>query len=244
MILYVDCIGGVAGDMLLGALLDAGATSTGSTGLGVEGLRLETGKAERHGIVATTVTVHGAPGQPHRHWTLDPRADRRRGLPERVTARAQAAFERLAHAEARIHGIAPEHVHFHEVGAVDAIGEVCGVALALESAWRRARRLLAAARRPRLRERRPRPAAAARAGHAEAARGRAALRRRRRAASSSRRPARRSSPALAESYGPLPRDDAVRHRLRRRHARPRGVPERRAGDPRHRGARRRARPCR
>jgi hypothetical protein len=50
-----------------------------------------------------------------------------------VNARAQAAFERLAHAEAAIHDTSPERVHFHEVGAVDAIGEVCGVALALES---------------------------------------------------------------------------------------------------------------
>jgi uncharacterized protein (TIGR00299 family) protein len=133
VILYVDCIGGVAGDMLLGALLDAGATVAGLDRLGVDGLRLETGKSEKHGIVATTVTVHGAPGQPHRHWTSIRAQIDAAGFPERVTARAQAAFARLAHAEARIHDTSPESVHFHEVGAVDAIGEVCGVALALES---------------------------------------------------------------------------------------------------------------
>jgi hypothetical protein len=83
--------------------------------------------------VATTVTVHGAPGQPHRHWTSIRAQIDAAGFPERVTARAQHAFERLAHAEARVHDTSAEQVHFHEVGAVDAIGEVCGVALALES---------------------------------------------------------------------------------------------------------------
>ena len=133
MILYVDCIGGVAGDMLLGALLDAGATVDGLDKLGVDGLRIETGKAERHGIVATSVTVRGAEAQPHRHWASIRDQIAAAGFPDRVTERAQTAFERLAHAEARIHDTTPEQVHFHEVGAVDALGEVCGVALALES---------------------------------------------------------------------------------------------------------------
>ena len=62
------------------------------------------------------------------------------GLPERARARAQEAFERLAIAEGKIHGIDPERVHFHEVGAIDAIGEVVGVALALESLGDRPRR--------------------------------------------------------------------------------------------------------
>jgi uncharacterized protein (TIGR00299 family) protein len=131
-VLYIDCIGGVAGDMLLGALIDAGA-EVDLSGLGVEGLRLELGTAEKHGIVATTVTVTGAPSQPHRHWSSIRAQLDAAELPERARARAQAAFERLAVAEGRIHGIPPEQVHFHEVGAVDAIGEVVGVALALES---------------------------------------------------------------------------------------------------------------
>jgi len=132
VILYVDCIGGVAGDMLLGALIDAGATVE-LPDLGIDGLRIELGKADRHGIHATTVTVHGAPGQPHRHWASIRDQIDAADLPERPKARAQRAFEKLAIAEGRIHGIAPEQVHFHEVGAVDAIGEVVGVALALES---------------------------------------------------------------------------------------------------------------
>ena len=132
MIAYLDCIGGVAGDMLLGALLDAGATVD-LEPLGVEGLRVETGTAERHGISATTANVVGAPSQPHRHWASIRDQIDAADLPERARARAQAAFEKLAVAEGRIHGIAPEQVHFHEVGAVDALGEVVGVALALES---------------------------------------------------------------------------------------------------------------
>jgi uncharacterized protein (TIGR00299 family) protein len=132
VILYIDCIGGVAGDMLLGALIDAGATVD-LDGLGVEGLHVQLGKAEKHGIVATTVTVTGAASQPHRHWASIRDQLDAADLPARARARAQSAFEKLAIAEGRIHGIDPEQVHFHEVGAVDAIGEVVGVALALES---------------------------------------------------------------------------------------------------------------
>jgi uncharacterized protein (TIGR00299 family) protein len=54
-------------------------------------------------------------------------------LPERARERAHAAFAALAAAEAAVHGVSPEEVHFHEVGALDAIGDVCGIALALES---------------------------------------------------------------------------------------------------------------
>jgi len=131
-LLYVDCIAGVAGDMLLGALLDAGA-SVDLSGLGVDGLRIERGTAERHGIAATTVQVVGAPSQPHRHWASIRDQLDAAPLPERARERAQAAFAALARAEGRIHGLEPETVHFHEVGAVDALGEVVGVALALES---------------------------------------------------------------------------------------------------------------
>jgi pyridinium-3,5-bisthiocarboxylic acid mononucleotide nickel chelatase len=135
-VLYLDCVAGVAGDMLLGALLDAGAdpqaVRAGLGGLGVEGLELRTQRVSRHAISATHATIHGAPGQPQRDWRSIRTLIDAAGLPERARDRAQEAFRRLAHAEARIHDVDPEQVHFHEVGAVDAIGEVCGVALALE----------------------------------------------------------------------------------------------------------------
>jgi uncharacterized protein (TIGR00299 family) protein len=133
---YLDCPAGAAGDMLLGALLDAGADAgaveRGLGGLGVEGLALHVERVLRQGVAAAHVTVRGAPEQPHRHWSSIREQIDAAGLPERARALAQEAFGRLAHAEGRVHGIEPERVHFHEVGAVDAIGEVCGVALAVE----------------------------------------------------------------------------------------------------------------
>ena len=136
-LLYLDCVGGAAGDMLLAALLDAGADAdavrSGLAGLGVEGLRLEVERVARHGIAASRVRVSGAGAQPHRDWASIRAQIDAAGFPERPRGRAQEAFRRLAHAEGRIHDVDPERVHFHEVGAVDALGEVCGVALALES---------------------------------------------------------------------------------------------------------------
>jgi len=136
-VLYLDCIGGAAGDMLLGALLDAGADAEavrrGLRGLGVEGLELVTAPAPRHGIAATHATIRADDEQPHRHWRSIRAQLDAAGLPARPLAWAQAAFAALARAEGKIHGIDPQDVHFHEVGAVDAIGEVCGVALALDT---------------------------------------------------------------------------------------------------------------
>ena len=128
-VLYIDCIGGVAGDMLLGALLDAGAdvdaVREGLARLGIDDLSLDTEPAVRHGIAATRAIVRRGRCAATPHW----RTIRALDMPEL----AQDAFRRLAVAEGRIHGIDPEDVHFHEVGAIDAIGEVCGVALAVES---------------------------------------------------------------------------------------------------------------
>jgi pyridinium-3,5-bisthiocarboxylic acid mononucleotide nickel chelatase len=135
-VLYVDCVSGVAGDMLLGALLDAGAdpqtVRAGLAGLEVAGLELRTDRVTRHAISATHATIHSAPGQPSRDWRSIRAQIDAAALPERARDRSQDTFRRLAHAEARIHDVDPEQVHFHEVGAVDAIGEVCGAALALE----------------------------------------------------------------------------------------------------------------
>lgn len=134
--LYVDCVAGVAGDMLLGALLDAGADAervrSGLGGLGIEGLELRLERAERHAIAATRARVVAAPGQPERTWASARELIDGAGLPARAHARAQEALARLARAEGRVHGVPPEQVHLHEAGAVDALAEVCGVALALE----------------------------------------------------------------------------------------------------------------
>ncbi len=134
---YVDCVAGAAGDMLLAALIDAGAGAERMAAhvrsLGVEGLDLDVSRATRHGIAARRVEVV-MPREEHVHRHL---ADMRRlidaaGLPERAARRAHRTFQLLAEAEARMHDSEPELVHFHEVGGLDALADVCGVALALE----------------------------------------------------------------------------------------------------------------
>jgi uncharacterized protein (TIGR00299 family) protein len=135
--LYFDCFNGAGGDMIVAALLDAGVDAARLEHdlglLGVEGYRLAIEKIQKQGFAATRFLVNAeTDGQPHRHLR-DIRAilDASR-LPERVRARATTAFERLANAEARAHGVALEAVHFHEVGAIDAIVDVVSAMLALE----------------------------------------------------------------------------------------------------------------
>jgi uncharacterized protein (TIGR00299 family) protein len=132
---YFDCFAGVAGDMVLGALLDAGASERalrdGLDRLDLDPFELEVGPAVRGGIGATQVTVR-AHGRARRTW-----ADLREllgaaELPEPVRRRALATFLRLAEAEGQVHRTAPEAVHFHEVGAVDAVVDVVGAALLLD----------------------------------------------------------------------------------------------------------------
>jgi uncharacterized protein (TIGR00299 family) protein len=136
-IAYVDCVAGAAGDMLLAALIDAGAGEEQMAqhvrSLGVEGLDLRVGRVTRHGIVARTVEVV-MPHEEHVHRRLgDMRAlIDAAGMPPRAARRAHKTFRLLAEAEARMHDSEPELVHFHEVGGLDALADVCGVALALE----------------------------------------------------------------------------------------------------------------
>ncbi|MCE9637630.1 MAG: nickel pincer cofactor biosynthesis protein LarC [Planctomycetes bacterium] len=181
--LYLDCFSGVAGDMLVGALLDLGApfeaVRDGLAKLGVSGDRLERRTVVRHAIAATKFEVvldgheHADPGafahpagsghehshadghthsHPHDHGHAhdhDHETPHAHGaarglreiralltaadLPLRVRDRALASFSLLAAAEGRVHGMPPEDVHFHEVGAVDAICDIVGTCLALEA---------------------------------------------------------------------------------------------------------------
>jgi pyridinium-3,5-bisthiocarboxylic acid mononucleotide nickel chelatase len=132
--LYLDCVGGAAGDMLLAALISAGAdTERISSQLPRCGVTLRTEQIERHGAAALRVIV-GTEGEdhPHRRWSDIRRMIDSSAMPPRARHRAHAAFERLAHAEARVHGCTPDEVVFHEVGALDAIADICGVAIALD----------------------------------------------------------------------------------------------------------------
>ena len=135
-IAYLDCPSGVSGDMLLGALLDAGVTLDDLRallgGLPLEGYTLEAAPVVRGALGATharVVPTH----EEHAHRRLsDVLAIIERGeLPERVKRNAGPVFRRLAAAEARVHRVGIDEVHFHEVGAVDAIVDVVGVCAGL-----------------------------------------------------------------------------------------------------------------
>jgi pyridinium-3,5-bisthiocarboxylic acid mononucleotide nickel chelatase len=132
-LLYIDAIAGVAGDMLLGALIDAGASEAYvREGLRPLGVDVVVARTERHGIGATRLEVVAAEEHVHRDWAAVRELVDAAELPRRAHARAHDAFRRLAEAEGAIHGVPPDEVHFHEVGAIDALADVCGVALALE----------------------------------------------------------------------------------------------------------------
>jgi uncharacterized protein (TIGR00299 family) protein len=103
-------------------------------GLGVPGLGLDVGRVSRHSIGACSVRVVSEEDHHHRRWAdVRELVDAASGLAPRARERAQAVFARLAEAEGRVHRVPPENVRFHEVGAADAIGDVCGIAVALES---------------------------------------------------------------------------------------------------------------
>ena len=128
---WLDLAAGASGDMLLGALADAGvpleviAAAVGA--LPVEEIRLVPEPVTRHGLGATRVHVH-APDSPHHRTWPDVRALLAAAdLAPAVREGALAVFERLALAEGRVHRIPPDEVHFHEVGALDALADVVGV---------------------------------------------------------------------------------------------------------------------
>jgi uncharacterized protein (TIGR00299 family) protein len=134
---YVDCFSGASGDMLLGALLDAGvelaALRAGLSGLPIDGWQLEAEAVERHGLRGTRarVLLDQAAHEPHRGLREVVRIIQSGGLPPPVSERACQVFERLAEVEAHVHGTSLEAVEFHEVGARDAIIDISGVVLGL-----------------------------------------------------------------------------------------------------------------
>jgi uncharacterized protein (TIGR00299 family) protein len=137
-IAYFDCFAGISGDMTLGALIGAGADPErlreGLAGLGVGGYRIEVGKKMTGPIEATDVRVLLDDRHHHHHRRLKDIREMIRGaeLSGEVKRTAEGIFTRLAEAEGRVHGRSPEEVHFHEVGAVDAIVDIVGTALCLE----------------------------------------------------------------------------------------------------------------
>jgi len=143
-ILYYDCFAGISGDMNLGAMIDLGVDPEYLTGelkkLNIGGYEIGIKKDHRRGIAGTRVDVLLLPGRdasPGRHTGHRRFADivkliRECDLSESVKAVSLNIFEKLAEAEAKVHGRRIEDVHFHEVGAVDSVVDIVGAAICLD----------------------------------------------------------------------------------------------------------------
>lgn len=137
-IAYFDCFSGCSGDMLLGALLDAGLEldrlREGIESLGIAGLKISAQKVMRGVLSATKfdVTVAGSSKVSKRRLSGILEMISSSDLSRSVKAGSSAVFERLAGVEAKIHGISVEDVHFHELGAIDSIVDIVGTFLGLE----------------------------------------------------------------------------------------------------------------
>ncbi|MFN4034136.1 MAG: nickel pincer cofactor biosynthesis protein LarC [Fimbriimonadales bacterium] len=127
---YLDCIGGIAGDMTLAALIEAGVSETelldALRTLPLSGWQWRSERVEIEAIFARRVFITHDEDQPHRHLSDVLEVIERGDLPLKVKQDAGAVFRRLAEAEAAVHNTTPERIHFHEVGAVDAILDVVG----------------------------------------------------------------------------------------------------------------------
>ncbi len=134
-IAWFDPYSGASGDMVLGALIDAGlsvdALRDVLEGLHLPGWRLSAEAAGQHGITGTRAIVAVDDDAPARDWAVIRDLLERATLPEPVRDGALAIFRALAEAEARVHGADVERVHFHEVGGVDAIIDIVGAAAGL-----------------------------------------------------------------------------------------------------------------
>src|SRR5262249_18879638 len=134
---YFDCFAGASGDMIVGALIDLGLNidefrrDIGS--LGLEGFEISATRVLRCGIAATKFDVKlSASKQSVRSLADITALIDRSTLPTRVKTRSIQVFKRLAEAEARVHGVAVNDIHFHEVGAVDSIIDIVGAMIGIE----------------------------------------------------------------------------------------------------------------
>lgn len=130
---YFDCFSGISGDMTLGALVDAGCPIehllSELRGLQVPGWEVSAAKVWKNGMAATSVTVRAEDGQKHRSLSAILELLKSSILAGSVRDRARAIFTKLGEAEAQVHDVPLEKIHFHEVGAVDAIVDIVGVCI-------------------------------------------------------------------------------------------------------------------
>lgn len=133
---HFDCHAGISGDMILGALVDAGLSIEVLQGeldkLRLDGVRLQAARVHRHGIAATKIDVVAKEGHAHRGLNDVLRILDGADISSRARQQAGDIFRRLAEAEAEVHGISVDRVQFHEVGAADAIADIAGAVIGLE----------------------------------------------------------------------------------------------------------------
>ena len=145
-VLYLDCFAGISGDMFLGALLDLGVSEEALRAelakLKLPGYTISTRRVVKQNISATKFDCIEASHAPrrsaatthsHRGYTEIAGMITGSGLSENVKRRALSVFRRLGEAEAKIHGVPLEQIHFHEVGAVDSIVDIVGACIAVEA---------------------------------------------------------------------------------------------------------------
>ncbi|MEI6084294.1 MAG: nickel pincer cofactor biosynthesis protein LarC [Verrucomicrobiota bacterium] len=142
-LLYLDCFAGISGDMFLGALLDLGVSEellrSELAKLKLPGYSISTRRVVKQNISATKFDVIEDQRAPHRGAATTQRGYTQiaglvtgSGLSENVKRRALSVFKRIGEAEAKIHGVPLETIHFHEVGAVDSIVDIVGACIAIE----------------------------------------------------------------------------------------------------------------
>ena len=134
--LYFDCFAGASGDMILGALVAAGvdpnALREQLSRLNVDGFKINLETVDRSGLSATYARVETAHEHKHRHLSDIKQIIESSGVSDAVKKLAIQIFTRLAEAEARVHNEPVDHVHFHEVGALDAIVDIVGAAICFD----------------------------------------------------------------------------------------------------------------
>ena len=134
---YFDCFSGISGDMTLGALMDAGVSidtlRAGLAKLSLPGYELKAEKVNRSGIAATKAhVIIDRKNQKSRHLSDIMDIIEGSSLSQTVKEKSGRIFRRMAAAEAKVHGTIPDKIHFHEVGAVDAVVDIVGSVIGLD----------------------------------------------------------------------------------------------------------------
>jgi pyridinium-3,5-bisthiocarboxylic acid mononucleotide nickel chelatase len=137
MLAYFDCFSGISGDMTLAAMIDAGLDPDFLRDrlslLGLDGWSLNVRRSSRRGLSGVRFEVEVFEDQPHRDYQDIRNLIAKSGIEDRPKNLALDIFDVLAEAEAHVHGVEKDHVHFHEIGAVDSIVDIVGTAVGFEA---------------------------------------------------------------------------------------------------------------